>query len=136
MRTLVTSLLLAMTAVKADHDPFVTCQENIECELKLGNGACCLYIATPNFYQQKCRSASFVNYYTKTPSYDMGSQIWTNPKDPSITNKIYCVDELKMKEVESMPLYPYEQPWMDDTFILKRDPINKNRQTNQWYYPK
>lgn len=134
---LITSiLLLGLASVKADHDPFITCQENVECELKQGSGACCLHIATSNFYQQKCRSASFVNYYTKTPSYNPKTKIWTNPQDASITNKIYCVDELQPREVESMPLYPYNQTWMDDSFILKRDPVNKNRQTNQFYYPK
>ena len=128
--------LLFLAAVKADHDPFITCQQNIECELSMGKGSCCLYISTPNFYQQKCRSASFVNYYTKTVSYDPSTNIWTNPKDASIKNKIYCVDELKPMVPDSMMLYPFDQPWKDETFILKRDPLNKNRQTDQFYYPK
>lgn len=37
---------------------------------------------------------------------------------------------------DAMMLYPYNQTFMDSYFVLKRDPIHKNVQNNQFFYPK
>lgn len=103
---LITALLLAGMA-RAEHDPRMTCQQNIECEQQIGKGACCLYIKTPSFFQQSCKDAAFANYYTKSPYYNPNTMIWTNPQDPTVQTEVYCVDELKVVTPDAMMLYPY-----------------------------
>ena len=132
---LVTALMLLGLA-KADHDPRVSCQQNIECEQQIGKGACCLYISTPSFFQQSCKDAAFTNYYTKSPYYNPDTMIWTNPQDTSVQTEVYCVEELMPITPKNMMLYPYNQTFMDSYFVNMRDPIHKNVQSNQFFYPK
>lgn len=49
---------------------------------------------------------------------------------------MYCVEELMPVTPENMMLYPYNQTFMDNDFVLMRDPIHKNVQNNQFFYPK
>ena len=122
--------------VQAAHDPNVECMENLQCEIDLGKGACCLSLSSATTSWQKCREASFVNYYTKSSTYDPKSQIWTSPGDSSVQMKVACVGEMKPKVMPQR--YPFVQPWIEgDTFYAnRRDFIYQGAQTTDFYWPK
>lgn len=116
MKSIVTALLLS-TSVKA-------CLENIECELQLGRGACCLTISSPSDTTTSCKDETFVNYYTQGPNYNPETTVWTNPNNNAISRYIYCAK--KPAEADSPFKFMYPQPFKEDRYITTRDSLVRN----------
>lgn len=54
-----------------------------------------------------------------------------------MTREVYCVETQDDERVlQKKAAYPYPQPFMPPDFVNKRDPINKNVEAIQFYYPK
>lgn len=132
---MVLCILLLLTVAAGGPIPNIECMENIECEIDLGKGACCLSFFTAKGSWQRCRDASFVNYYTKSSMYDPRSRLWTNPHDHSEQILVHCVRELTPNPLPQV--YPFEQPWSKiDLVVNRRDFIYKGAQSIDFYRPK
>ena len=133
-KTLPVAVLLGYA--QAGHDPSIECLENLQCEIDLGKGACCLSLSSATTSWQRCKEASFVNYYTKSSTYDAKTNIWTSPADSTVQLKVNCVGEMMPKVMPQK--YPFVQPWIEGDIYYKnrRDAVYKGAQTTDFYWPK